>query len=80
MERDSDGLPGKPACFPDSGKILCDCERTMKKFDCAARRTFWMHAKTIADLPDDLARREHMLGLAKAHRRELGRAARSLMA
>lgn len=51
----------------------------MRKYECAARRQFWLHAKTIADMPDDAARRTYMLGLGKADRGLLGRAARFLM-
>ena len=79
MDRDSNGLPAKPACFPAIGKIRCDCEMTMKKYECASRRTFWLQAKTVADLPDDSARREYMLGVSAHDRPMLRRAALELL-
>lgn len=51
----------------------------MRKFECAARRKFWTHAKVIADMPDDASRRSYMLSIAPAERRNLGRAALMLI-
>lgn len=61
------------------GKIFCECANTMNQYTCAARRSFWLHAQTIADMPTDAVRREYMLGIGKVDRRNLGRAAKLLM-
>ena len=51
----------------------------MRKYECAERRQFWMHAKTIADMPDDTARRNYMLSIGRESRRNLARAALILL-
>jgi hypothetical protein len=51
----------------------------MRKFECAARRQVWLHAQTLACMPDDAARRTYMLSIAKSERRNLGRAAQILI-
>lgn len=75
-----EGLPERPACFPGVGRIFCECENTMRRYECAGRRKFWIHALTIAHMATDAMRREYMLSLARADRRDLGRAAQLLIA
>jgi len=79
LEDRGEGLPERPPCFPKMGRIFCECENTMKRYECGTRRSFWIHAQTIADMADDATRRDYMLRIGKDQRRDLGRAAKILI-